>query len=312
VTRVVCIGECMVELRAAGDDSFKRTFAGDAFNTAVYLKRSLPTAQVQFLTATGDDAMSTSMRRSWRAHEIDDALAFAAPDSAPGLYLIETDAQGERRFHYWRKDSAARRWLSLLLEVGEKTLWGADLVYVSGIALAILPAPDRTLAIALLRRLHGRVGCLAFDPNVRLNLWESPLTATTLLEEAIAAADIVLPSGEDLNALFGIEDPEGQMQQLLNIGVPEAALTLGAEGCIVFSDRQQQRLPALRTAMVIDTSGAGDAFNGAYLAARLRNLSPRQAAEQGLAVATRVVTQSGAIVDVSVSHPLNQQRGVQT
>jgi len=62
VTRVVCIGECMVELRAVGADSFARSYAGDAYNTAVYLKRSLPDAQVQFLSAIGDDAMSMAMR----------------------------------------------------------------------------------------------------------------------------------------------------------------------------------------------------------------------------------------------------------
>ena len=52
MTRVICVGECMVELRATGADAFARAYAGDAYNTAVYLKRSLPDAQVQFLTAT--------------------------------------------------------------------------------------------------------------------------------------------------------------------------------------------------------------------------------------------------------------------
>jgi len=83
MTRVVCIGECMVELRAVGADMFARSYAGDAYNTAVYLKRSLPDAQVQFLTATGDDAMSQAMRQRWRIHEIDDALAFRCRAGRP-------------------------------------------------------------------------------------------------------------------------------------------------------------------------------------------------------------------------------------
>ena len=128
----------MVELRAVGEDRFARSYAGDVYNTAVYLKRSLAAAQVQFVSATGDDAMSMAMRRVWRADGVDDSLAFPVSGGSPGLYLIETDASGERRFQYWRSHSAARRWLALLLREGESRLWGADIVYFSGITLAIL------------------------------------------------------------------------------------------------------------------------------------------------------------------------------
>ena len=77
MTRIVCIGECMVELRAGdgASDTFARSYAGDAYNTAVYLKRSLPEGQVQFLTATGEDAISGAMRSAWQLQSIDAELA---------------------------------------------------------------------------------------------------------------------------------------------------------------------------------------------------------------------------------------------
>jgi 2-dehydro-3-deoxygluconokinase len=106
-----CIGECMVELRAAGEGMLRQGFAGDSYNTAVYLKRSAPEIAVHYVTATGTDPMSQAMRAAWFAEGIDDDLAFAVPDRRPGLYMIELDAGGERRFHYWRGESAARRWL---------------------------------------------------------------------------------------------------------------------------------------------------------------------------------------------------------
>jgi len=183
VTRIVCIGECMVELRAVGADTFARSYAGDAYNTAVYLKRSLPAAQVQFLTATGDDAMSKAMRRVWRVQEIDDALAFPVPGGSAGLYLIETAASGERSFQYWRKDSAAKHWLAQLQERGESVLWGADMVYYSGITLAILDPDQRAAALELLARARPHIGRIAFDPNVRLRLWESPQVAAQTIHE---------------------------------------------------------------------------------------------------------------------------------
>jgi 2-dehydro-3-deoxygluconokinase len=303
LTRVICIGECMVELRATGADAFARAYAGDAYNTAVYLKRSLPDAQVQFLTATGDDAMSRAMRKVWSAEGIDGALAFTVNGGSPGLYVIENDSRGERRFHYWRSNSAARRWLGLLQDQDETVLWGADAVYLSGISLAILNPVERADAIELLRRLRPHVGRIVFDPNVRLALWESAQAAAATIEEALAIADIALPSTEDAGLLLGVDDPLEQMNRLQGAGAREIALTLGAGGCLVSYNGVRTRLPAPRAESIADTSGAGDAFNGAYLATRLGGGSAVEAAESGLLLGSRVVTHVGAVVPLSVSHP---------
>jgi len=301
--RIICIGECMVELRATAADTFARAYAGDAYNTAVYLKRSLPDAQVQFLTGIGDDPMSRAMREVWSAEGIDGAFGLTVKGGAPGLYLIENDARGERRFHYWRSNSAARRWFELLQDRDETVLWGADAVYLSGISLAILSPLERAGVIELLRRLRPHVGRIAFDPNVRLALWETAQAAAATIGEALSIADIALPSTDDARLLLGVDDSIEQMNRLQGAGVREIALTLGAGGCLVSDGGVCTRLPAPQAASIVDTSGAGDAFNGAYLATRLRGGSAVEAAESGLAVGSRVVTHVGAVVPMSVSHP---------
>jgi 2-dehydro-3-deoxygluconokinase len=303
LTRVVCIGECMVELRAVGTDNFVRGYAGDVYNTAVYLKRSLPEARVQFLTGTGDDAMSRAMRTAWHAEGIDDTLAFTVNGGSPGLYLIENDTRGERRFQYWRSNSAARRWLELLRGQDEAVLWGADVIYLSGISLAILSREERIGAVELLRRLRSRVGRIAFDPNVRLRLWETPQAAAETIEAAFSIADIALPSTEDVRTLLHIDDPAEQVNRLQGFGVREVALTLGADGCLIADGEARTRLPAPSVESVTDSSGAGDAFNGAYLAARLAGGSAVEAARSGLLVGSRVIVHAGAVVPASVSHP---------
>jgi 2-dehydro-3-deoxygluconokinase len=309
LTRVICIGECMLELRATGADTFARAYGGDVYNTSVYLKRSFPDAQVQFLTATGNDAMSAAMREAWRAEGIDDELAFTVDGGTPGLYLIENDALGERRFHYWRGASAARDWFALLLDRGEKMLWGADVVYLSGIALAILRPADRGGAIELLRRLRAHVGRIAFDPNVRPTLWDTAPVAAATLRAALSLTDIALPSTDDVRLLSSIVDPDEQMNLMQELGVQEAALTLGADGCVTCEGATRTRLPAPAVDSVTDTSGAGDAFNGAYLASRLRGGSVVEAARSGLLLGCRVVTHAGAIVPLTVSHPELCQHG---
>jgi 2-dehydro-3-deoxygluconokinase len=293
----------MVELRAVGPDIFARSHAGDAYNTAVYLKRSLPEAQVQFLTAAGDDEMSKAMRLAWATQGIDDSLAFTVEHGTAGIYLIENDESGERSFHYWRKDSAAKHWLERLTERQETVLWGADLIYYSGITLAILNPEHRAAALEVIARARPHVKYIAFDPNVRLRLWQSPQVAAQTILAAMSSCDIALPSTEDLTWLLGTANSERQLELLRDMGVAEAALTLGPDGCAILAEELRSRLPAPCAELTIDTSGAGDSFNGAYLANRLKGRSPTAAAQAALCVASRVVTHAGAVVPISVSHP---------
>jgi 2-dehydro-3-deoxygluconokinase len=132
----------------------------------------------------------------------------------------------------------------------------------------------------LLEALRGKVGKIAFDPNYRPALWRSREEAAGIVREAAARADIFLPSSEDMEALR-IEPDCG-----------EVAMTAEAARCQVNGAWVQGDLAP----RVIDTSGAGDSFNGAYLAARLRGLAPADAARAGLAMAAEVVGHPGAII----------------
>jgi 2-dehydro-3-deoxygluconokinase len=297
MSRAVCIGECMVELGPAGADLYRRGFAGDVYNTAVYLKRCAPELEVQFATVTGADPLSQAMRAAWRAHGVEDALARVDPERRPGLYLIETDARGERAFHYWRSQSAARGWPRALAgAVADGALDGAALVYLSGVSLAV--AEDRALAVELIASLRGRVGRIAFDPNLRPALWGGLDDARAAFEAMARLADILLPSRQDLELLYGAAEVEAFASRLVDLGAAEFAITAETAPCLVFDGRASRIRPP-RVARVVDTSGAGDSFNGAYLASRLSGASPQAAARAGLALAAQVVTQPGAIAAAS-------------
>ncbi len=302
--RAIAIGECMVELREADDDRYARGFAGDAYNTAVYLKRTAPRLEVEFLTATGEGALSRAMRAAWADEQISQALAYVAPGLEPGLYMIELDERGERSFHYWRSASAARRWLRLLeADGGADRLAGADLVYLSGISLAILSAEDRVRATGLLRSLKGRVGRIAFDLNIRPGLWEGMNEARATLAPVMAIADIVRSSRDDAEWLFAATAPSAQVQALRAAGGLEIALTLGADGCLILSGGEITAVQPPPNVKVVDTTGAGDCFNGVYLARRMLGDEPVAAAQAALVAAARKVGCEGAIVPARITHP---------
>ena len=293
MTLAISIGECMVELRPEADGRLRRNFAGDAFNTAVYLKRSAPEIEVAFLTATGDDSLSDAMMESWRGEGISDRLAFRIAGTRPALYLIETNAKGDRKFHYWRGESPAKQWFRQVAQAGPGLFEGADLVYVSGISLAILSPEDRKAAIAFLGGLKQK---LAFDPNIRPALWPSLDAAREAFEAMAKVAAILLPSRQDLQILYGIDDPAEQMRHMRAMSAAEIALTADEAGCLICWGSGPNALPVVKAVAVVDTSGAGDSFNGAYLAARLKGRSALDAAQAGLAMASKVVAKPGAII----------------
>ena len=104
--RVACIGECMIELREQADGRLTRGFGGDTLNTAIYLARL--GVSVDYATALGDDGWSDEMLASWKAEGVGTDLVVRLPGRLPGLYVIQTDDKGERRFSYWRANAPAR------------------------------------------------------------------------------------------------------------------------------------------------------------------------------------------------------------
>lgn len=303
MTKLIAIGECMLELRDRGADMYTRAFAGDTYNTAVYFKRTAPETDVQYLTATGDDSVSMAMRESWRAEGVSDALAFTVSGTLPGIYLIELDQAGERQFLYWRSASAARHWFRCLMDRGgAAALAGADCIYLSGISLAILSDTDRRAALSMLQSLKADGRRVAFCVNLRTALWPDIATARRDIEAAAESSTIVFASIEDAQRLYDRKMPRALMTQLRHSGAPEIILTRGKEGCILAEGGEITKLHGVR-ARVVDTSGAGDAFNGAYLARRLAGEPPVNAARFAVEAAARVVSANGALVPRVVSHP---------
>ena len=123
-----------------------------------------------------------------------------------------------------------------------------------------------------------------------------------MLRDALAVCDIALPSADDLTWLFGLEQPETQVKLLRELGVGEIALTLGADGALIASCEETVYIASPKPDRIIDTSGAGDAFNGAYLAERVRGHICADAARTGLALAARVVAHRGALIPAALSH----------
>ena len=296
VTRVLAVGECMLELRHTTSTDVVLGFAGDTYNTAVYMARTAQALGVEmevgYLCGLGDDIHSDLMRQSWRQEGIVDR-SVTMPGKTPGLYFVRTDGQGERTFAYWRKGSATA---VLMAESTWVDSVEGDLIHLSGITLQLMTS--RSLD-ALVDRLHWlqTQGCrVSLDTNYRPSGWPSPRVAAEAITAVASCSDVVLATFEDEQMLFADRGPEDTARRYRALGAVEIVVKVGAGGAFVFQDDALTHVPAAAVSRVVDTTAAGDSFAGAYLAARLAGFQPVAAATTASAVAAVVVANPGAIV----------------
>jgi 2-dehydro-3-deoxygluconokinase len=308
VKRIALVGECLIELNGDAFGPMYQTFGGDTLNTAVYLARLMRgTVEVQYLTAMGTDALSEGMLCRWRAEGIDTSVVLRDPNRLPGLYLIQLDAQGERDFLYWRGQSAARYLLRHPeFERIAAALARAEIIYLTGISLGILPASDRGKLISLLSELVAGGKKLVLDSNYRAALWSSATVARSSLTALLPQACLLLTTLADEQQIWADETVAAIRDRLHRAGARALVIRHGS-GAVLYSDEAGTiNVATPPVASVIDTTSAGDAFNAGFLAGWLTGLGARESCRLGNALAGIVIQHRGAIIPAAATPGLPQ------
>jgi len=285
----------MIELSGGETRQYRMGFAGDTLNTIWYARARLGGEwTTDYATALGEDAYSGEIREFLTEHGIGTGHIQTIPERRPGLYMIRQQG-GDRHFTYWRENSAAR----LLAEEPAAltaAFAGADLVYFSGITLAILSPRARGRLLKAIVAARNAGSLVAFDPNARPALWKSVPVMGVVHTVAASLSDIVLPTFPDEKATFGDTSPAATAARYVELGVREVVVKDGGEPAHLSFGDQHEVIPAI-AGEVVDATGAGDSFNGAYLAARLTGADPVEAARAAHRVASVVIGHRGALVD---------------
>jgi len=291
MTRVLCIGEVMVELSGIRADGAARVgFGGDTANTAIYLSRILGVGRVGYLTRLGEEPFGAQIADALIAEGVDLPPTIMCAGRQTGLYAITLDDTGERSFTYWRTNAPVRNLLDNQAELD----WaeGFDALYISGITLAVLRPAGITSLLALMAGYRNAGKLVMLDTNLRPSLWRAnhpDVDPGDIYRRAASCADIVKTGADEVQEIFGANGAS-------ELACPELVITDGPGPVYLHVNGAVQTVRVDPAPQVVDATAAGDSFNAAYLGARLQGAEPPKAVMEGHALARKVIAHHGAII----------------
>lgn len=294
--KIAVIGECMVEL-SKNESYFYQTFGGDTLNCAIYMQRTNPISNIQYITVLGDDIFSKKMYRFFKKEGLGCDYIDFLRDKNAGLYIIDT-INGERSFTYYRNFSAAKKLFSTqILQKCQKDLQHFDMIYFSAITLAIMEKNGRKNLLKLLKKARKNGTKIAYDSNYRKILYKDVKEAKALHVKALKLCDIFLPSLEDEKELWGESISFSDViNKAEKFGVKEIVVKNGKDSIFYTKNQKIKNQKSEHVNDVVDTTAAGDSFNGVYLGSRCKGLSKKESIKIAKNIAAKVIAYKGAII----------------
>jgi 2-dehydro-3-deoxygluconokinase len=244
------------------------------------------------VTALGDDEAGRAFLELWAREGVDASAVRIEPDAPTGVYFVAHGKSGHV-FSYLRKGSAAAKLTTR--DIPFERIKSAKALHVSGISQAIsTTACDAVFAAIEAARSAGVI--VSYDSNLRLKLW--PLArARAIIHAGMALCDVARPGLDDAVELTGQRDPDAIADFYLRLGSRIVALTLGREGALIATADERRRVAAI-TVDFVDATGAGDCFDGAFLAEYLSTGDPFAAGRYAAVAAALSTRGFGAVAPI--------------
>ncbi len=231
--------------------------------------------RVRLLSALGEDAFAEIARAAWRAHGVDDSAITVHAGKATMVGVVWTDHLGDNRVVIG--PNVLNLFTPNCVDADEAAIRSADAVLVS----LEMPIASGRRALELARRA-----------GVLTVLNPAPAPSRDDVAAIVELCDWITPNKGEAEAMTGAADPSVAAAKLRRLGVRHVAVTLGAEGVLYAGADGEEHIPSPKVP-VLDTSGAGDAFNVALVDALVTGCAPRTAVAHGCAAGARIVQGPG-------------------
>ncbi|NRB66887.1 MAG: aminoimidazole riboside kinase [Vibrio sp.] len=255
--RVWVTGDAVVDLIPDSESSYLKCPGGAPANVAVAIARL--EGDAAFIGRVGQDPLGRFMQQTLKQEQVDTQTMIIDEAQRTSTVIVDLDDSGERSFTFMVKPSADQ-----FLETSDlPTFTQGQWLHVCSIALA--NEPSRSSTLEAMRQIKAAGGYVSFDPNLREEVWANPEELKPIVREAIALADVVKFSDDELLFLTGSDTLEQGVEALEPFKNTLVLITQGAKGALVLFEKTQQ-LIASQAVSPVDTTGAGDAFVGGLLA----------------------------------------------
>jgi fructokinase len=301
---VTCIGEIIVDFvstekgASLTDAPAFRKFPGGApANLAVGLVRlGVPTA---FIGRVGDDSFGRYLCNELRRVGITSAGIVFDKLHKTRLAFVSLTPSGERFFEFWESHPADIQ--LKFSDIDLQTLRESRIIHISSFLL--LKEPARSALVQLISEFQEGQSFISFDPNIRLNLWDSESKAKQLMLKVVKFTHILRLNHQEATFLTGDENVERSAEKLLQYGPRIVIVTQGGDGCYYRTEKARGYVEGFRVD-VVDTTGCGDGFHAGFLRGLLKHdMAIEELGDKDLqsicryanAVGALVATKSGAI-----------------
>lgn len=244
---------------------FERGWGGDVSNVIVAVSRLGHRSGI--MCRIGNDEFGECFLEMWKSEGVDTSHVIVESNAFTAVYFISIREDGGHEFTYYRANSAASHFSPEDLDLNY--ISEARILHVSGITQAISSSCREATFKAIEAARKSNV-LVSYDPNIRLKLWSLNL-AKAIVSYTIGMVDFVLLTGDEAKLITGIDNARDAALKILKFGPKVVVLKLGGEGCLIATSSDVVRAPAYRVE-IIDTTGAGDAFDAAFIVGILENM----------------------------------------
>ena len=259
--KITTIGEILVDMTQThienGIPHFAANPGGAPANVAVAASKL--GVESAFIGCVGDDLYGVLLRKTLEENGVDVTGLQVTPKANTTLAIVMVDPGGERTFSFYRKPGA-----DTMIDAARaiRDLGDTGILHFGSVSLTDPACRDAVITVVQAAKKAGTL--ITYDPNYRAALWEHEDAAVLQMRAVLPLCDIVKISDEETMLLCGVRDPEAALEQLMNLGIRLAVVTLGPHGALWRCGNKSGRVPGF-SVQVADTNGAGDTFFGAFL-----------------------------------------------
>lgn len=255
--KIWVLGDAVVDLIPDGEVHYLKCAGGAPANVAVGVARlGVPSA---FIGRVGKDPLGEFMQQTLRNENVNTDYMHLDPEHRTSTVVVGLD-NGERSFTFMVNPSADQ-----FLSVSDLPAFNAG-EWLHCCSIALINEPTRTATLTAMKNIRAAGGKVSFDPNLRESLWKSQAEMIDIVNQAVALADVLKFSEEELTLLTHTDSLEKAFEKITAL-YPEKLIiiTMGKDGAL-FNLNGHKEVVAGKPLQPVDTTGAGDAFVGGLLA----------------------------------------------